>query len=455
MLNPDEGYLATEGSVLRAGGVLYRDVVDRKPPFLPYLYALVQRITGTDSLTWIRVLAIVAHVVTAVALSELARRRWGRRAAFWAPVLYLLASAAMYRPDAQAANFEVFMLAFTALAMLWADQDRPVAAGLAVAAAALTKQVGAATMAPVVLIAWWRGGRRAAVAAVSAACAAVVVTALLCGWGRFWYFNVTSGVSYADPSGSGTPVVHEAMDSLRVFGFGAAVLLVGALASVRRWRRDSDIWLWLISSAVGVAAALHFLGHYYLQVLPPLSLLAAASFSRLRAPIVRVLGAAAVVITLVFMVGPMDAPLRRPYAVLAGEVARCAAPGAPIFVWGQFPQLYWETDRPPSSRFVTGAFLTGYSVGRTAARVGARYAAPDAWQDFLTDQGAHPAAVIVDTVPPGPLSMTHYPVLAELVARDYRRVGRFENGVVYVYRRPLEVVTATTTRPAVTCRATG
>src|SRR6185369_6128157 len=38
---------------------------------------------------------------------------------------------------------------------------------------------------------------------------------------------------------------------------------------------DVDLWIWLLTSFVGVAAGLRFLGHYHLQLLPPACLLAA------------------------------------------------------------------------------------------------------------------------------------------------------------------------------------
>src|SRR5262245_14237419 len=47
VLNPDEAFLATEAQVLNSGGHLYTDVVDRKPPLVPYVYAATFRVTGT------------------------------------------------------------------------------------------------------------------------------------------------------------------------------------------------------------------------------------------------------------------------------------------------------------------------------------------------------------------------------------------------------------------------
>src|SRR5262249_62048009 len=43
---------------------------------------------------------------------------------------------------------------------------------------------------------------------------------------------------------------------------------------------NTDLWLWLVSSALSVAIGLRFFGHYYLQLVPPLALLAAIALSR-------------------------------------------------------------------------------------------------------------------------------------------------------------------------------
>src|SRR5207248_6284009 len=92
VLNPDEGFLATQAHVLNDGGRLYHDVVDRKPPIVPYLYAATFRVTGSDELLSIRALALMAHIATALLLAAIARRRWGDAAAFSAALLYLVAS---------------------------------------------------------------------------------------------------------------------------------------------------------------------------------------------------------------------------------------------------------------------------------------------------------------------------------------------------------------------------
>jgi len=116
--NPDEGYLAVQARILANGGELYSTVVDRKPPLVPWLYEAAFAVSGSGSLTSVRVLAVVAQLSTAVLLASLARRRWGDRAGRTAAVLYLLVSIGLNPEDAQAATFEVLQWVFLGTAVV-------------------------------------------------------------------------------------------------------------------------------------------------------------------------------------------------------------------------------------------------------------------------------------------------------------------------------------------------
>lgn len=147
--NPDEGYLAVQARLLAQGGQLYETVVDRKPPLVPWLYEAAFAVTGSGTLAGVRVLAVLAQLLTAALLASLARRRWGDTSGRTAGVLYLLISVGLNPEDAQAATFEVFLLPCTAAAMWCADRRCWGAAGTAVACAFLTKQTGGAVLLPV------------------------------------------------------------------------------------------------------------------------------------------------------------------------------------------------------------------------------------------------------------------------------------------------------------------
>src|SRR5919204_6166205 len=79
--NSDEAYLATQAKMLNDGAHLYEDTVDRKPPVVPYLYAGVFRLTGSDDIRPVRVLMILTNALTALLLAIEAERRFRHRRA--------------------------------------------------------------------------------------------------------------------------------------------------------------------------------------------------------------------------------------------------------------------------------------------------------------------------------------------------------------------------------------
>lgn len=253
--NPDEGFLATQARMLADGGVLYDTVVDRKPPLLPWLYTGVFEIFGDGSLWPLRVLAVLAQVLTAALLAGVARRRWGDRAGVLAGVLYLLASIGLAPEDTQAASFGVFMLPGTAAAFWFADRRKWASAGAAAAVAALTKQVGGAVLLPVAWILWRDRDTRGAVRTAGGFALPVLAAALVTGPGRFLFWTVTGSGSYATVDGSWLIALGRATGNALLLAAACAALLVpiGHLLLRRVRVADPDLWLWLAGSAVGVA----------------------------------------------------------------------------------------------------------------------------------------------------------------------------------------------------------
>ena len=292
--NPDEGYLAVQARLLAGGGTLYATVVDRKPPLLPWLYEAAFALCGDASLGPLRLAAAAAQLLTALALASTARRRWGDRAGRAAGVLYLLVSVGLNPEDAQAATFEVFMLPFTAAAVRCADRGGWTRAGLAVAGACLTKQTGGAVLAPVLWLLWQHPGHAANSPAVYG------------GWGcgahrggglahRARPLPVLDGHRIrrrTPPSpGPNSTSLARGLANTALLAAGCAGLLPPGRAGAARspGPAPADLWLWLAASAGAVLLGFHFFGHYYLQLIPPLVLLATGALQIL--PAYRLTGA--------------------------------------------------------------------------------------------------------------------------------------------------------------------
>ena len=281
VFNSDEAYLATQAQVINRGGRLYVDTVDRKPPVVPYLYAATFRVTGSDGLLAVRVLGIGADVLTALLLAALARRRFGdRRAGLIAGLLFLGSSAAYFATDVQAANFEVFMLPTMVGAYLLATRGKPLLSGAALALSTLTKQTAAVTLLPLAWIVWRQrrddaGTRARGLAWLGAGFAVpILIAALAFGWHDFMHWVFTSNEGYLDANGVLGYVLHRGLVQTTWFVLANIAIVGLCIAAARRWRDDVDLWLWVIAGVIAVGSGLRFFGHYYLQLIPPLCLLA-------------------------------------------------------------------------------------------------------------------------------------------------------------------------------------
>jgi 4-amino-4-deoxy-L-arabinose transferase-like glycosyltransferase len=436
VLNPDEAFLATQAQVLNDGGRLYHDVVDRKPPIVPYIYAAVFRVTGSDDLVWVRVLAIGVYVVSALLLAAIARRRWGDKAGLAAGVLYLVASGGLVLEDSQPANFEVFMTPLICAAMYFGDRERTTTSGVFAALATLAKQTAATTMLPLAWMSWRRERMRGLVRLGAAFVIPVVVAAVLFGWGdfMFWVFTGTGG--YLDASGSWGVATNRGLASTAIFlGANFAALLL-VIVGVRRWREDLDLWLWLAGAFIGVAAGFRFFGHYFLQLGPPFAVLAAGTLARERPKVwirTAVLAGASVIVFVAL--GLTAHPiLLHPYDRIAAAIDDRTEPSDRIFVWGQFPQAYWASDRLPATRFLTAGFLTGSSGGRSSAHVGMQYAVEGAWDDFRSDLAARPPALIVDVSRDTPYSVDQFPAFDAYLRAYYEPVDEVDGVILYERR---------------------
>ncbi|MBQ0986577.1 glycosyltransferase family 39 protein [Streptomyces sp. F63] len=444
--NPDEGYLAVQARMLAAGGSLYETVVDRKPPLMPWLYQGAFALFGDDSLWPLRVLAVLAQVLTAVLLASLARRRWGDAAGRTAGVLYALVSIGLNPEDTQAASFGVFMLPATAAAVWSADRARWGTAGLMVAVAALTKQTGAAVLLPVLWLLWRHGvpaeRPRALLRLAGAAAAPVVAAALLTDPRGFLFWTVTGSAGYASPDGSVLHVLARAAGNAGLLAAACAGLLV-PLAAVLRRRADragavtGDLWVWTASSVLAVATGFHFFGHYYLQLIPPLVLLGTAALRRLPRPWTRGAVLVSAASCLVFAGWGLLAPGGEPDHArrLAERVERRTDPADRVLFWGMHPEQYWFAGRMPATRYLTAGLLTNYSGGREDGRqVGPRHGVPGSWPVFRRELAANPPEVIVDDSRGKPYRPARVPDLRELLRERYEPVERVDGAVLYVLR---------------------
>jgi hypothetical protein len=492
LLSDDEAIYATTADALARGDLLYRDVVDHKPPLVYHLYQAGFAALGPYDTQGAHALVVLAVLLTAAALFAIARQEeLAAGASLAAAGLYVVFSTTWHDYDALAANCELFLLAPQALAalLLLGDLRRPsrsarsaaahLAVGALIGTSALFKYQGLTFLgASIGMLGWWAvlgrarwswaatralchlGGALLAPALYLAWCARAGNAAAAIQWFTFNFSYLHAGLSGAAAVARGlrrTALVGGA--ALVPYALGLAAALAAASSALRVIRgrlhgapaEDVEApapsvmlgLLWLATSAVALASGGRFFGHYFHLVLAPLCLLAAPGFCRLwvrgRSARAALLALCALPALFFFGLATIGRPLAAawdggepPYAEVAARIDALTAPGDRIFVWGNSPQLYVAARRPMGARFSFCNYMTGESPG-TPTETGAWNAdanqLPAAWDMLFEDLERRRPALFVDAAAGGWDGYGKYPL------------ARYPRLRAYVERhyRPVEV----------------
>ncbi len=358
-------------------------------------------------------------------------------------------------PRLLASNTELFMMLPLTASVLLMLRRRWAWSGVLLVAAGAFRQVAAVNVLLALAGIFWlepAGNRwRAALWFAGGVGAALVAGSLaLLGTGSlpgFWRWTVGSLYGYASTSWIPAFVWMRARDSLLPFLATMAVLWIAAIAFATRWRdlerKDRIVVVWLAVAMVGSVAAGHLSWHYFIQAMGPLALAAARFFDtftvRRLAKVAAALGIAMPAVAWwAFDLGadPLTYDFSPPvpqHQAVAAYVHDHASASERVFVWGNWPALYIESDRLMASRFP--GFLRGFARGSglppnnwdTTANV---------WPELQADLDAHPPALIVDTAAAGwsdfsMYPLANYPVLADLVASRYHVVATVDDVVIF------------------------
>jgi hypothetical protein len=444
LFDPDEAAISAQAIGLWRGGELYVDGIDRKPPLAMFVYEMSHRLVGSTDLRPLHAFAALLLLVAAVAVAREARRSGGRQAFWWGGALMITGALAMVPVDAQAANYSHLAMPFGALAMVSARQgsDRSAfLAGLTLSIATLTRQTWAIGVIPATVAVWHFGvWRRHVPLAFVGGLVPIGLVALVVPWGDFVYWAFESNGSFVLDGAQPGRIVGRAVVSIGIF----AAFHLAALLAIRRAPvgEHLDLWLWLVTGLVAVAAGYRFYGHYWLQVVPPLALLAALEI-RTRSPRQqsRIAGVAAVTALVALTLAWTPSTVRElpDPTPLADYVVAHSGLDETVLVWGNFPEVYWAAERRPAGGFVSMDFVTGRSGARDNGPHTVDDAPSRAYPHLLAALEAELPAVVIDTQPSGfreygdyPLEL--FPELAQMVADHYGPPTSVDGFTVYVRR---------------------
>jgi hypothetical protein len=219
-INDDATYLPI-AQKLNAGGLLYRDAVDNKPPLIYLTFAVVSRLFGTAAIEAMKALTAAVHLACAGLLFVIGRRLFGRKVGALAALFFAAAVVTGAAEDFPAPNTEAFMnlFALAAVALLARDPECPSRRALLVA------------------------GALAAVATLYRLQGAAVVL----GAGLFLIARRATRVRLRAPRAAWLAL-----------GFAAPLAATGALFAARGTL--GDLWLWVVRGNIGYVqvGATHF-----------------------------------------------------------------------------------------------------------------------------------------------------------------------------------------------------
>jgi hypothetical protein len=370
-LTADEGGYAEAARLWARGDTLYRDIwVDRPQGLLLVFRAVVAAGSSSDV---IRGAAMLVGAATVVATFLLALRLVGRTAAIAAAVLMATAGTSPFVESFTLAGELVASLVAVLALLVFPSylSSRRVAwlvlAGFLAGCALMVKQSAFDALLAMLAYLAWTERRRAmwpALTLVGAAAVPVVAGALSAVTFHRWWFAVVGYRDSGDSIVTGS-FVHRLdllANSLPSAARGLGLLLVLAVVG---WRGSPLlVRMWLGAAALGVIGGGNFHFHYYLQLVPPLSILAGAGVAAILAGRRRVLAAVAagVAIATAVVTVPLwfdsataqakaiwpDDPHLQHDAALVRYADAHTRPGQKLLVlWGA-ADVYYLADRPPA-----------------------------------------------------------------------------------------------------------
>ncbi|HTH04374.1 MAG TPA: hypothetical protein VL916_00835 [Ilumatobacteraceae bacterium] len=431
--DPDEAAIAMQARTLVAGGELYTDMADRKPPVPPIAYSWFFDLTDSSDPRPARLLVSLLLAGAAIALYLDVRRSAGTTVARWAGGLFVLGAFAFPPTDGGAANYAHFALPVATLALLACRRTRvgrgmwwALAGGGLLGFAMLNRQSWVFAV-PAGALSCWLGARWRALPLFGIGVAAAVSTAaLMAPWDEYWFWNFKSSPGFVFAATDLGEAAGRAVATAALFVVLHLALVVGAGSTLPgSLRRQPDLWAWVVMGLAATSAGLRFYGHYWMQLLPGLVLLAApaiaAASQRWRRIAAGTLAAAAV-FAFAGLVIPDTFRERHDPDDVAAEVQACTAPGDRVFVWGSFPELSIAVERPAAGELVHSDFVTGRSGGRQASTDAVT---PGAEDKMMDDLDADPPVVLIDTSGVPDLLYEAFPML------DNERLADFVTGHEY------------------------
>ncbi len=471
----DESQFAGFAHVLMDGGLPYRDSLDTKPPLIYLFYACCFFIFGKYNMAGVHLAGIVLALAVSWTLYQIGKENGQEKGGMGGALFYTLFSTAGL-PKFIAVSITSVMVLPLSLSLLYflrGDRESRLRfdlwAGLFVGLAFLFKyQSGIQLVLFFLWIIWSVKQKeedlRSAFLRFSTCFGGFLIPVMITGvslyalgvWSDFYQWSLLGSFRYIQ---SGVETISYFKNFfLRGGFFILCTLVLWVLASFQlknnnRNRLTLFLGLGLLLSWVPVATGGRFYGHYFIQCLPPLCLLAGLQAGKLeRTDILKKMAWGIFLPVLFFWVLRLDLKKMEDFfpddqlflQKRVGEwMKNNTQPQETLFVWGFATAIYFHAERKPVSRFLWTDWLTGKVPGSNQSNLPdfdtTRYIAPLAWKALWEDFNKNPPTYFVDTSPPNihnykKYPLFSYPELYSYLQTHYRFWKNVEGCAIYKKR---------------------
>ena len=473
----DEEAFATFARVILHGGLPYVSVVDKHPPLLYYWYALWLRLFGDTNMLAVHIIGMLWVFLTCLVIYRIGKKIYSGRAGLFAALAYAIFTTT-YKPSYISISASLIMALPITLSVLFFLKERFFLCGIFCGLAVFTKYQSLVQLPFIIAAIFYTGihfktpsplmgegggdGKNRIAARLAAFIAGTtVVSAAVLGFlyfqgtlSPFYEYTWKAGLSYVSTGQDG--YLRRALVNIGSYVAATAILWVSLFYHVRAvLKKEAEILMlgWFIFSIPAVFVGGRFYGHYFIQLLPPLCIIAGPWLLRWWDDRRAVITALLIIFGIGFMIprifyrGIADHFGFHSLEVetkIAEYIKGRTEPSDKIFIWGVEPGLYFLAERFPATRFLWSDSLTGRLPGVVEAQrggmdTGAFVEARD-WKLFMDDLLNNKPSYIIDCSSGnlrdyGKFPIHSYPPISEYLAKYYTKETAIDG--VDLYRRTL------------------
>ncbi|MFH1873674.1 MAG: glycosyltransferase family 39 protein [Pseudomonadota bacterium] len=491
ILDVDEAQFAGYADALLSGGLPYVSSVDTKPLGIYYFFAAIFALFGRNNMLAVHLATAVVVAITALYCYYIAKKLFSERAGIFAAFFYAVFSTT-YIPKFISTSIVVVMMLPLTMAVYYLiswNRDkawwRPLLAGALLALSFLFKYQAGITyaLAGFYLLFFSKIYDRKTFYLANIKCFIIFLAgSFLIGLlfilhlyhlgvlNEFYFWSLRGSFSYIEAGRS-------TVDFLKTFlirggSFVASTFLIWFFGlrymSKLIWSKHpvEQYWVlfWFLFNLIPVCMGGRFFGHYFIQLLPPLVILAAADADlfviwlqnneiKFRQKLAYTLFVIGIFLPAVGFFGARLAADQiyaaigeenpKHYQQIAQYIKDNTKPDDTIFVWGFATPIYFYSDRYAASRFLWCDWLTGRVSGSPTAKDvnfdTSQFVTPGSWQKFFEDLEKNKPAYFIDTSPGNYHDYIKYPVAKYPQLKDYLTdnyyIEREDLGIAFYKRK--------------------